>query len=125
VAFEKRIAAAIADPGVVDVSTSWTVSSPPPLLALLKGGRKTEFDSFMAKASSPTAKAKLNSRMRPFGFSSYLDTYKAVSEYHLRGITDLITCPLFDYLSGKDRFNLQEYVVFLYTRRGYHRRVIK
>jgi hypothetical protein len=27
--------------------------------------------------------------MRPFGFSSYFDTYKAVSEYHLRGITDL------------------------------------
>ena len=35
-AFEKRIAAAIADPGVVDVSTSWTASLPPPLLALLR-----------------------------------------------------------------------------------------
>lgn len=94
VAFEKRIAAAIADPGVVDVSTSWTASLPPPLLALLKAGRKTEFDSFLAKASSPATKANLNFRMRPFGFSSYFVTYKAVSEYHLRGITDLITCPL-------------------------------
>src|ERR1700727_635652 len=94
VAFETRIAAAIADPGVVDVSTSWTVSLPPPLLALLKGGHKAEFDSFMAKALSPAVKANLNFRMRPFGFSSYFDTYKAVSEYHLRGITDLITCPL-------------------------------
>jgi poly(3-hydroxybutyrate) depolymerase len=32
VAFEKRIAAAIADPGVVDVSTSWTASLPKPML---------------------------------------------------------------------------------------------
>jgi hypothetical protein len=94
VAFEKRIAAAIADPGVVDVSTSWTVSLPPPLLALLKGGHKAEFDSFLAKGLSPAVKANLNFRMRPFGFSSYFDTYKAVSQYHLRGITDLITCPL-------------------------------
>jgi hypothetical protein len=61
---------------------------------LLKGGRKTEFDSFMAKALSPAVKANLNFRMRPFGFSSYFDTYKAVLEYHLRGIADLITCPL-------------------------------
>ena len=44
VAFEKRIAAAIADPGVVDVSTSWTATLPPPMLQLLKGGRKSEFD---------------------------------------------------------------------------------
>ena len=33
VAFEKRIAAAIADPGVVDVSTSWTATLPPPMIA--------------------------------------------------------------------------------------------
>ncbi len=38
VAFDKRIAAAIADPGVVDVSTSWTVSLPPPLLATVQVG---------------------------------------------------------------------------------------
>ncbi|WP_213807354.1 prolyl oligopeptidase family serine peptidase [Granulicella sp. dw_53] len=94
VAFEKRIAAAIADPGVVDVSTSWTASLPPPLLALLNAGRKAEFDGFLAKALSPGAKANLNFRMRPFGFSSYFDTYKAVSEYNLRGVADRITCPL-------------------------------
>jgi hypothetical protein len=94
VGFEKRIAAAITDPGVVDVSTSCTASLPPPLLALLKAGRKAEFDGFLAKASSPGAKANLNFRMRPFGFASYYDTYKAVSEYHLRGVADQIGCPL-------------------------------
>ena len=32
--------------------------------------------------------------MRPFGFASYYDTYKAVLEYNLRGVADRITCPL-------------------------------
>ncbi len=94
VAFEKRIAAAIADPGVVDVSTSWTASLPPPLLALLKSGHKAEFDGFLAKAMSPAVKANLAFRMRPFGFTSYYDTYKAVLGYNLRGVADQITCPL-------------------------------
>jgi dienelactone hydrolase len=93
-AFEKRIAAAIADPGVVDVSTSWTVSLPPQLLALLKSGHKAEFDGFLTKALNPAAKANLAFRMRPFGFTSYYDTYKAVLEYNLRGVADQITCPL-------------------------------
>ena len=56
VAFEKRIAAAIADPGVVDVSTSWTATLPPPMLELLKAGQKDEFDGFMDKAMPPAAK---------------------------------------------------------------------
>ena len=37
-AFEKRIAAGIADPGVVDVSTSWTAALPKPMVELLKAG---------------------------------------------------------------------------------------
>ena len=94
VAFEKRIAAAIADPGVVDVSTSWTASLPPPLLALLKSGQKAEFDGFMAKALNPAIKANLAFRMRPFGFTSYYDTYKSVLEYNLREVAGQITCPL-------------------------------
>ena len=94
VAFERRIAAAIADPGVVDVSTSWTASLPPPMLELLKAGRKTEFDGFLAKALSPAARSYLNFRMRPFGFTSYYDTYSALSEYNLRAVANQIRCPL-------------------------------
>lgn len=59
VAFEKRIAGAIADPGVIDVSASWTASLPKPLLELLKAGRKAEFDGYMAKALGPATKADL------------------------------------------------------------------
>jgi hypothetical protein len=94
VAFEKRIAAAIADPGVVDVSTSWTVNLPKPLRELLKSGRKTEFDSYLGKSLDPATKSNLTFRMRPFGFTSYYDTYKAVSEYNLEGIASQISCPL-------------------------------
>jgi hypothetical protein len=65
-----------------------------PLLALLKSGQKAEFDGFMAKDSIPAAKANLTFRMKPFGFTSYYDTYKAVLEYNLQGVACQITCPL-------------------------------
>jgi Prolyl oligopeptidase family len=94
VAFEKRIAAAVADPGVVDVSTSWTASLPKPMLGLLSAGRKAEFDGYMAKTSDPATKSNLNFRMRPFGFTSYYDTYRAVLAYNLRDVAARITCPM-------------------------------
>lgn len=94
VAFEKRIAAAIADPGVVDVSTSWTGTLPKPLAELLKAGRKAEFDSYLEKAMSPANRALLRFRMRPFGFESYFDTYRATLAYNLREVAGQIKCPL-------------------------------
>jgi hypothetical protein len=94
VAFEKRIAAAIADPGVVDVSTSWTANLPEPMIELLKAGRKEQFDGYLFKLSDPATKANLSFRMRPYGFTSYYDTYKAVLEYHLTEVADRISCPM-------------------------------
>lgn len=94
VAFEKRIAAAIADPGVIDVSTSWTASVPGPMLELLKAGRKAEFDGYLAKTMSAAIKANLTFRMRPFGLTSYYDTYKAVMNYNLRDVAGQIRCPM-------------------------------
>jgi hypothetical protein len=93
-AFEKRIAAGIADPGVVDVSTSWTRNLPPPLLALLKAGRKAEFDQYLGKSLSPQARSTLSFRMRPFGYTSYFDTFKAVLDYNLRDVAQKIQCPM-------------------------------
>ena len=94
VEFEKRIAAAIADPGVVDVSTSWTASLPKPMIELLKAGRKEQFDGYLSKVSDPATKANLSFRMRPYGFTSYFDTYKAVLEYNLTEVADRISCPM-------------------------------
>jgi pimeloyl-ACP methyl ester carboxylesterase len=82
-AFEKRIAAAIADPGVVDVSASWTATLPPPMLELLKAGRKDEFDGYMAKMLDPATKNSLVFRMRPYGTNSYYDAFKATMAYDL------------------------------------------
>jgi dienelactone hydrolase len=94
VAFEKRIAAAIADPGVVDVSTSWTGKLPPPMLGLLKAGRKEEFDGYFGKMLDPASAAYLAFRMRPYGFTSYFDTFKAVLDYNLAAVAGQIRCPM-------------------------------
>jgi Prolyl oligopeptidase family len=93
-AFERRIAAGIADPGVVDVSTSWTAALPKPMLELLKAGRKAEFDGYLEKSLNGPAKMYLNFRMRPFGFKSSYDTYKAVLEYNLEDVAKNIRCPM-------------------------------
>jgi pimeloyl-ACP methyl ester carboxylesterase len=93
-AFEKRIAAAIADPGVVDVSTSWAAQLPKPMQELLKAGRKAEFDGYMAKSMTPANQATLNFRARPFGFKSYYDTFKAALDYNLRDVAARIRCPI-------------------------------
>jgi hypothetical protein len=93
-AFEKRIAAGIADPGVVDVSTSWTGILPKPMLQLLDAGRKDEFDDYLLKSAGPRERATLNFRMRPFGFTSPFDTYKATMQYKLHAVVPKIECPM-------------------------------
>jgi dienelactone hydrolase len=93
IAFEKRIAAAIADPGVVDVSTSWLTTLPKPMVELLNAGHKEEFDGYLSKAPA-TARSLLRFRMRPYGFTSYYDTYKATLNYNLKDIAGQIRCPL-------------------------------
>jgi Prolyl oligopeptidase family len=94
VAFEKRIAAAIADPGVVDVSQSWTAHLPAPMLQLLKAGRKAEFDRYFSKTMDSANQANLNFRMRPYGATSYYDVFKAVLEYNLADVAGQIRCPM-------------------------------
>ena len=94
VAFEERIAAAIADPGVVNVSNSWTASLPKPMLELLKAGRKAEFDGYMAKTMDAATRSNLNFRMRPYGFTSYFDTFTAAMQYNLTEVAGQIRCPL-------------------------------
>jgi len=95
-AFETRLAAAVADPGVFDVSTSWLRGFPPPLLALLGSGNKAAFDAALAQGlqQDPASAATLAFRMRPFGMTSYYDVYTAVQQYTLAGVVDRIRVPL-------------------------------
>lgn len=94
VAFEHRIAAAVADPGVMDVSASWFAHLPQEMVQLLDAGKKEEFDRYMKAADDPAQLATLAFRMRPYGTSSPFEAFTAVREYHLRDVADKIECPM-------------------------------
>jgi hypothetical protein len=96
VAFEHRIAAAIADPGVVDVSTSWLAHLPPPLVELLDAGEKEQFDAYMQEGieQDPKLAALFRFRTRPYGLTSPYDVYTAVRQYRMEGTTQQIRCPM-------------------------------
>jgi hypothetical protein len=96
VAFEHRIAAAIADPGVVDVSTSWSARLPQEMQELLERGQKEEFDRYMGEAmrSSQSVRYTLRFRMRPYGTDSPYEAYKMAKQYTLDGVADKIRCPM-------------------------------
>jgi hypothetical protein len=96
VAFEHRIAAAIADPGVVDVSTSWSAHLPKDMQELLKRGQKQEFDGYLEEGmqSSQSLRYTVRFRIRPYGTDSPYEAYKMVEQYTLEGVADKIRCPV-------------------------------
>ena len=94
-AFEHRFVAAVADPGVVDVSTSWTEYLPAEMLQLLDAGRKDDFDRYMAQAGGDPETARTFAyRARPFGVSSPFDLFTEVRRYQLRDVAERIRTPL-------------------------------
>ncbi len=97
-AFEHRFAAAVADPGVVDVSTSWTDHLPKHLRAQLDDGKRDAFDRNMRMGErfSGKAKALMAFRGRPYGLTSTseFDLFSAVREYRLGDEVSQITTPL-------------------------------
>jgi len=96
-AFEHRIAAAIVDPGVVDVSTSWTSHLPKSMVKLLNDGEKEKFDRDMELALkfSPDLARTWSFRARPYKTEGYFDTLKAVLNYRLDNVASSIATPLF------------------------------
>jgi hypothetical protein len=103
VAFEYRIAAAIADPGVVDSATGFAkLVSPEDLRVLLSAtGReleriKTRIDRMIAKkaAGDPRLAYTLAFRTRPYGTKSPAEVILLTSHYKLRGVIDRIRCPM-------------------------------
>jgi hypothetical protein len=95
-AFEQRITAAVADPGVVNVAASWTANLPPPMQELLAAGQKDAFDQFFTEGlrASPALAAVFAFRSRPYGLTSPYDVYTAVMQYSLAGVVDRIRCPM-------------------------------
>jgi Prolyl oligopeptidase family len=97
IAFERRMAAAVADPGVVDVSASWTAHLPEALLDLLNSGQKDAFNAAMAKAqagASPAAARTMAFRSKPYGMTDPFDLFTEVRKYQVRGVAGQITTPM-------------------------------
>ncbi|HEX4009727.1 MAG TPA: hypothetical protein VHX62_06950 [Solirubrobacteraceae bacterium] len=98
IAFEHRLAAAVADGGVVDVSAGWIEQLPEMMRKQLSDGERDVFDREMqvAESRSPAAKATLDFRAKPYGFNggSRFDLYQAVGSYRLGDEVNNITTPL-------------------------------
>lgn len=84
-AFENRLAALVADPGVVNVAASWEAHLPAELTELLDSGDKESFDEIMdvGLSESPAAQAELLWRMAPYGTDSYFEAYSEARRMHL------------------------------------------
>ncbi len=97
VAFEHRVAAAVADPGVVDVATAMLAHLPKHLVRLLDSGDREVFDKEMAWGLrlAPRVQAMLTWRMRPYGTTSPFDFFTAGRGYTLTDdVVGQITCPV-------------------------------
>jgi hypothetical protein len=97
VAFEHRMVAAVADPGVADVSAGWVAHLPPVLLDLLNSGQKDAFNAAMAQArasASQEAARTFAFRSKPYGISDPFDLFTEVCKYQVRGVAGQITTPL-------------------------------
>jgi alpha-beta hydrolase superfamily lysophospholipase len=95
-AFEHRIAAGVADPGVWDVSAPWLGHLPAILRNALDAKDKSQFDQYMQMGTASNARGRmmLRFRMRPFGIASYYDVFRAVQEYNLAEVVGSIRTPM-------------------------------
>src|SRR4051812_16163188 len=96
VAFEQRIAAAVADGGVWDVSTSWTDRLPRELVQLLDTGDKAAFNQITDEGmrADREVAAQIAFRTRPYGLPTLFDTIQAARQYTLAGVAQRIRCPM-------------------------------
>jgi len=95
-AFEHRIAAGVADPGVWDVSEPWLKTVPKFLLDMVRDGKKAQVEQMLAMGTpkDPRTQMTLRMRTRPFGTTSLYDVFRAVPEYKLADVAGRITCPM-------------------------------
>ncbi len=95
IAFERRLVAAVADPGCVDVSESWTQHLAPPVAEMLESGQKDAFNAAMAKATAnPTVARTLAFRSKPYGASDPFDLFTEVKKYQVRDVVGQVSDPI-------------------------------
>ncbi|WP_328305226.1 alpha/beta hydrolase family protein [Actinomycetospora sp. NBC_00405] len=95
-AFEHRLVAAVADPGVVDVSTAWTERLPASMVTMLEQGDREKFNRNMRlPLLMPSVARTLRSRARPFRCDDWFDTFTEARRYRLTPeLADAICTPL-------------------------------
>jgi hypothetical protein len=97
-AFEHRLAAVVADPGVVDVSTSWKAHIPTEMVALLEAEDETGFNTAMEQASSQMSTAMQQEfawRAKPYGEQpSVYATFRTAEQYRLGDHIKNIKAPM-------------------------------
>lgn len=95
-AYEHRIAAAVADPGVVRVGDSWTRHFPPELLGMIDAGQTAEFDQIMAQVTTqdPSVKLTAAKRLEPYGVSSIAAVLTELKAWDLTDDAPKIACPI-------------------------------
>ncbi|MFI5607424.1 hypothetical protein [Amycolatopsis sp. NPDC051903] len=95
-AYEHRLAAAVIDPGVVDVSASWTRSLGKSMRAALEEGDREAFNRNVGLAvRMPGLRRTLTFRGRPYRHEDWYDLFTEVARYRLDDETIAgITTPL-------------------------------
>jgi pimeloyl-ACP methyl ester carboxylesterase len=93
-AFEHRLAALVADPGVMRVASSWESHLPKELVQLIDDGNQKDFDALMGANPNEQQQAMLAWRMAPYGTTSYYEAYVKAREQTLGADTVAkIQCP--------------------------------
>lgn len=83
-AFEHRIAAAVADTGVVEVAQSWLRHLPKELGDLLRAGERDRFNSVVEGGPQDPAMVRLwNFRARPYGLTDPYSVFEKMLRYTL------------------------------------------
>ncbi|MEV2274732.1 dipeptidyl aminopeptidase [Nocardiopsis sp. NPDC049922] len=94
-AFEHRIAAAVADPGVMDVSASWWRHFPREMRDLWEAGERDAFDRYVLEGDDdPVARATWRWRAKPYGHFAPFDLFTELARYTLSPVVDRVTTPL-------------------------------
>ena len=97
-AFEHRLAAVIADPSVVDVSTSWKDHTPTEMVALLDAEDETAFNDAIESVTQempPAMQQELAWRAKPYGDQpSVYATVKTAEQYGIGDLAKNIKTPI-------------------------------
>jgi fermentation-respiration switch protein FrsA (DUF1100 family) len=95
-AFEHRIAAAVADPGVIDVSESWWHNLGPELRGLWESGDRETFDGVIRQAlePDPVLAAYWRRRSKPYGIDSPFDLLTEIAKYDVTPVARRVDTPL-------------------------------